>query len=113
MFQTTVLNCDWLDRGSRQKKRKPVEVTEDYDVSPPLSVNRGFHVTSYQAYFATHHIRDRHVSFLFAPNIIGENNKMFDYFLFSSYQITKLQPEDENITGQTYSFEISNPNSMQ
>ena len=33
----------------------------------PLSIE-GFHVTSYQANFASHHTRDRHVGFLLAWN---------------------------------------------
>ena len=40
----------------------------------------GSHVTSYQAYFASH-TRDRHVGFLFARDGIGKHNKMFRNFL--------------------------------
>ena len=58
----------------------------------------GFHVTSYQANFASHHTRNRHVGFLFAGDGIGKHNKMFRYFLFSSYHITKLQLSDKNIS---------------
>ena len=50
----------------------------------------GFHVTSYQANFASHHSRDRHVGFLLAWNGKGKHNKMSRYFLFSSYHNTKL-----------------------
>ena len=31
----------------------------------------------------------------------GENNKLFHYFLFSSYHITKIQPSDNNISTHT------------
>ena len=40
----------------------------------------GFHVTSYQANFASHRTRDRHVGFLY--------NKMSRYFLFSSCHVS-------------------------
>ena len=56
----------------------------------------GFHVTSYQANFASHRTCDCLVGFLFACDSIGKSNKMFHYFLFSSYHITKLQPSDKN-----------------
>ena len=42
----------------------------------------GFYVTSYQANFASHHSRDRHVSFLLAYYGIGKHNKMSrDFYL--------------------------------
>ena len=63
--------------------------------------SRGFHVTSYQANFASHHTRDRHVGFLFTFEGIGKSNKMYHYLLFSSYRITKLQPSDKNINTYT------------
>ena len=44
----------------------------------------GFHVTSYQANFASHHTRNRHVGFFFTWSDIGKYNKMSRYFLFSS-----------------------------
>ena len=44
-------------------------------------------MTSYQAHFASHHTRDRHVGFLFARHGIGEHNKMSGYFLLSSHTI--------------------------
>ena len=49
-----------------------------------------FHVMSYQANFASHHTRNRHVGFLLAWHGIEKYNKMFPYFLFSSYYNTKL-----------------------
>ena len=60
-----------------------------------------FHVTSYKANFASHHTRDRHVGFQFTCEGIGKSNKMYHYFLFSSYHITKLQPSDKNINTHT------------
>ena len=42
----------------------------------------GFHVTSYQTNFASHHALDCHVSFLLAWHSIGKRIKMFRYFLF-------------------------------
>ena len=50
----------------------------------------GFHVTSYQANFASHHTRDRHVGFLFTWSAIGKYYKMSQNFLFSSYHKIKL-----------------------
>ena len=47
-----------------------------------------FHVTSYQANFASHPSCDRYVGFLiiaWAVKLIGKYNKMSWYFLFSSY----------------------------
>ena len=58
-------------------------------------------MTSYQANFASRHTRHRHVGFLFTCERIGKSNKMFHYFLFSSYHITKLQPSDKNINTHT------------
>ena len=63
---------------------------------------KGFHVTSYQANFAGHHTRNHHVGFLFTCDSIGKSNKMFHYFLFSSYHITRLQPNDKNISTYTW-----------
>ena len=37
----------------------------------------GFHVTSYQENFASHHARDRHFGFLFTCECIGESKKMY------------------------------------
>ena len=62
----------------------------------------GFHVTSYQANFASHHTRDRHVGFPFACEGIGKSNKIFHNFLFSSYHITKLEPRGKNIITHTW-----------
>ena len=67
----------------------------------PVSSNftiEGFHVTSYQANFASHHTRGGHVGFFFTQSGIGKYNKMSPYFLFSSYHITKLQLSDKNIS---------------
>ena len=50
-----------------------------------------FHVTSYQANFASHRNRDRHVGFQFTCEGIGKSNKIYHYFLFSPYHIIKLQ----------------------
>ena len=57
----------------------------------------GFHVTSYQVNFASHHTRDRHVGFLFTQSSIGKYNKISHYCLFRSYHNTKLQLSDKNI----------------
>ena len=57
-----------------------------------------FHVMSYQTNFTSGHTRDRHVGFLFALGGIGKINKMFRYFLFNSYHITKLPTSDKNIS---------------
>ena len=54
-------------------------------------------MTSYQVNFASHHTHDRHVGFLFAHDGV-EEHKLFRYFLFSSYYITKLQLRDKNIS---------------
>ena len=62
----------------------------------------GFHVTSYQANFASHHTCDRHVGFLFTRSSIEKYNKMC-YFLVSSYHNTKLQLSEKNIS--THSVE--------
>ena len=53
----------------------------------------GFHVMSYQANFASHHTRDRHVGFLAPLSGIGKHNKMSHNSSYSSYHndITKLQ----------------------
>ena len=60
----------------------------------------GFFVTSYQANFASHPTRDRHVSFLFAyPGI--NTTKCSCYFLYSSYHKTKLGLSDKNIKTHT------------
>ena len=73
-----------------------------------IFANRGFYVTSYQANFASHHTRDRHVGFLFAWDGIAKHNKMYRYFLFSSYDIIKLQLSDKNIrTDILLKFQIS------
>ena len=42
----------------------------------------GFHVTSYQANFASHHTCGGHVGFLFAWPSIGKYNKMSQIFLY-------------------------------
>ena len=62
-------------------------------------INRGFHVTSYLANFASHNAQDSHISFLSAQDNIGK--EMFHYFLFSSYHITKSQLSDKNISTHT------------
>ena len=53
---------------------------------------QGFHVTPYQASFASHHTCDHHVGFLFTPDGIGKNNNMFQYcvlfYFIPHYQIT-------------------------
>ena len=56
-----------------------------------------FHLTSYQANFASHHTRDRHIGFLFTKSGIGKYNRMACYFLFSSYHNVKFQLNDKNI----------------
>ena len=61
----------------------------------------GFHVTSCQANFASHHTHNRHVGFLFMCEGIGKSNKMFHNFSFSSFHITKSQPNDKNISTHT------------
>ena len=61
----------------------------------------GFHVTSYQANFASHHTRGRHVGFLFTWSGIEKYNKISRYFLSSSNHNSKLQPSDKNISTHT------------
>ena len=39
--------------------------------------------------------------FLFAQDGIGKHNKMFRYFLFTLYHITKLQLSNKNISKHT------------
>ena len=73
----------------------------------PFLGKGGFHVTSYQANFASHHTRNRHIGFLFTCKGIEKSNKTYHYYLLSSYHITKLQPSDKNIN--THLHEISNP----
>ena len=51
------------------------------DPSLTLGIIEGFHVTSYQANFASDHTRDRYVGFLFTRSCIGKYNKMSRYFL--------------------------------
>ena len=57
----------------------------------------GFHVTSYQAKFESHHTCDRHVGFLFAWSSIGKHNKMSCSILFSLRHNTKIQLSKKNI----------------
>ena len=68
----------------------------------------GFHVTSYQAKFAGHHIRDRHVTVSCSHvTVLGKATKCFIYFLFQCiphYQITTDQEYQH-----THSDEIANP----
>ena len=59
---------------------------------------------SYQVNLASRHTHDRHVGFSFAH---GKHNKMFLFYLFSAYRITKLQLNDKNIS--THSVKVSNP----
>ena len=61
-------------------------------------------MTSYQANFASHHTRDRHVGFLLALHGIGKHNKMSRYFLLSSYHISKLYRYGKNIRTHTGNF---------
>ena len=63
---------------------------------------------SFQANFASHPTRDRHVGFFFAWVGMGKYNKMSLYFSFSSYHNTKLRPSDKNIKTHTrLKFQIS------
>ena len=63
----------------------------------------GFHVTSYEANFASHRTRDRyHVAMLVLfplPIVLDrKHNKMSKNFLFRLYSLnTKLQPSDKSI----------------
>ena len=50
---------------------------------------RVFHVTLYQANFACHHTRNRHVGLLSAQDGIGEKQGNEQLLLLSSYHITK------------------------
>ena len=61
---------------------------------------------SYQAKFASHQTRDRHVGFFFPQSGIGKHNKMTHNFPFSSYYNTKLQLYDQKICTHTHSGEI-------
>ena len=66
----------------------------------PISIE-SFHVMSYQANFASHLTRDRHVGFLLPQSGIGKYNQMPQNLLFSLYHYTKLQPNDKNINTHT------------
>ena len=57
---------------------------------------------SYQANFASHHTRDRHVGFLSTLSSIGKHNKMSQNFLFSAYNNTKLHLSGKNISTHTW-----------
>ena len=73
------------------------------DISNTGFLNRRFHVTSYQANFASHHTCDRHVGFLLAWCSIGKYNRMSSYCLFSPTTIPcKLQQSDKNISAHTW-----------
>ena len=61
----------------------------------------GFHVTSYQVNFASHHTRDRPVGFLSAHCGIWKYNKMSRYFVSSLFHTTKLKLRDKNDTTHT------------
>ena len=54
-------------------------------IQPNVYSIEGFHVTSLQAIFASHHTRDRHVGFIFTWSGIGKYNKTSWNFLFDSY----------------------------
>ena len=93
----------WVSDGLAHYTR-----TIDYDMLFHLHINnKGFHVTSYQANFASYHTRDHHVGFLSALPGIGKHNKMSLNFSFSSNHNTELQLSDKNIN--THSVEILNP----
>ena len=64
-------------------------------------------VTSYQANFAIHHIRHRHVGFPSAWDGIGKN-KMFHCVLFSSYHTTKITTKCQECQ-HTQSIKVWNP----
>ena len=56
-----------------------------------------FHVTSYQANFASRHTRDRHVGFHFTRGGIEKYNKISRYgFVLCSYHHTKLHTKTSN-----------------
>ena len=59
-------------------------------------------MTSYQANFASHHTHCSLIGFLSTQNGIGKNQKIYHYFLLSSYHINKLQPSN-NISTHTLS----------
>ena len=61
----------------------------------------GFHVTSYQAHFASHLTGGRHVGFHSLHSGVGKYNQMPQNFLFSLYHKTKLQLSDKNISTHT------------
>ena len=61
----------------------------------------GFHVTSYQANFASHHTCNRSVGFFSAQGGIWKYSKMSHYFLSSLFYTTKLKLRDKNITTHT------------
>ena len=56
----------------------------------------GFHVTLYQAKFASHHTRDRHVGVLIPQSGLENTRKCPRTFHF--YHNTKLQLSDNNIS---------------
>ena len=74
---------------------------EKSDCFKEMITIEGFHVMSYQANFASHQTRDRHVGFLLAWQGLGKHNKISRYFLLSSYHNTKLQQSDKNISIHT------------
>ena len=79
------------------------------EINIPIDTTKieGFHVTSYQANFASPRPRDRHVGFLSPQSGIGKHNKMPQNFSFSLYPNTKLQLSDKNISLHTWvKFEI-------
>ena len=61
-----------------------------------------FRVLLYQANFASHHTHDCHVAFPLPTGQYWEKKKIFHWFLFSSYHITKLQLSDKNTNTHTW-----------
>ena len=63
-----------------------------------------FHVTSYQANFATHHSCDRHVGFLFQRSGIGKHKRMCYKFIFLSSSYHNIIPTYNWVT-RIYTFD--------
>ena len=94
---------------SKNKDKRPDMTFDTMDFSKVKVTVEGFHVTSYQANFASHHTGNHHVGFLFPQHGIGKYNKLSCYLLFYSsippYQIKT--EHDKNIN--THLGEILSP----
>ena len=77
-------------------------------ISAPADVIiEGYHVTSDQANFGSHHTRDRHVGFLSVWDDIEKNSKMFHHFLFICITLQNYN-RVPRISAHTHSVKMSN-----